>query len=235
MNRFLCIAHRGASGHEPENTLPAFRKAIELRSDWIELDVYQVEGELVVIHDDTLNRTTNGSGPVMGKSLAYLRSLNAGKGNPIPVLPEVLELVAGRAGINIELKGPNTAAATAALIDRYVGGGSWRYDQFIVSSFDLKAVADFRRELPAVRTGAIFGRRPPRDCSFAHDLGIGAIHLRSGSFPQGLVDDAHHRGLSVFVYTVNRRADILKLRDMGVDGVFTDFPERVAGIGSNPP
>jgi glycerophosphoryl diester phosphodiesterase len=235
MNRFLCIAHRGASGHEPENTLPAFRKAIELKSDWIELDVYQVEGELVVIHDDTLDRTTNGSGPVMDKSLAYLRSLDAGKGNPIPTLPEVLELVAGRAGMNIELKGPDTAAAAAALIERYVRGGSWRYDQFIVSSFDLKAVADFRRESPAVGTGAIFGRRPPRDCSFAHDLGIRSIHLRFGSFRQALVDDAHRRGLAVLVYTVNRRTDIMRMRNMGVDGVFTDFPERVAGIGSDPP
>jgi len=230
MKRLLCIAHRGASGHEPENTLPAFRKAIELQADWIELDIYHVENDLVVIHDATLNRTTNGDGPVMEKSLAYLRSLDAGNGQPIPTLPEVLELVDGRIGINIELKGPDTAAPVAAVIDRYIRERSWRYDQFIVSSFDKKALIDIKKREPRIKTGVIFGRVSPRDCSFAGNMAIESIHLRLDSFPQALIEDAHQKGLLVFVYTVNHREDIVRMENMDIDGIITDFPERVTGV-----
>ena len=230
MKGLLCIAHRGASGHEPENTLPAFRKAIELQSDWIELDVYHIENDLVVIHDATLNRTTNGEGPVMEKSLPYLRSLDAGNGHPIPTLTEVLEMVDGQIGINIELKGPDTAAPVAAVIDRYIQERSWRYDQFIVSSFNKKALFDIKKREPRIKTGAIFGRISPRNCSFAEDLAIESIHLRLDSFPRTLIDDAHRRGLLVFVYTVNDREDIIRMKNMDIDGIITDFPERVTDI-----
>jgi len=235
MKPFLVIAHRGASGHEPENTLPAFQKAVELQADWIEFDVYHVEGELIVFHDATLNRTTNGKGSVMGKSLAYLRSLDAGRGYSIPTLPEVLDLVDRRVGVNIELKGPGTAGPVAALIDRYVRDKSRSIDRLIVSSFDLNALAEFKNAAPVVKTGAIFGRKPPKDCSFARDLSVASIHLRLDSFPSSLLDDAHGRGLSVFVYTVNNRKDIMRMREMGVDGVFTDFPERAAGLAGRHP
>jgi glycerophosphoryl diester phosphodiesterase len=235
MKPFLVIAHRGASGHEPENTLPAFQKAVELQADWIELDVYHIEGELIVFHDAALNRTTNGRGRVMGKPLAYLRSLDAGNGHPIPFLPEVLDLVDRRVGVNIELKGPGTAGPAAALLDRYVRDKSWSSDRFIVSSFDLDALAEFKKQAPTIRTGAIFGRKPPKDCSFARDLSVASVHLRLDSFPPSLLDDAHGRGLSVYVYTVNNRQDIRRMREMGADGVFTDFPERAAGLAGAPP
>jgi len=101
MNPLLCFAHRGASGHEPENTLSAVEKAIILGSDWIEVDVYAVEGELIVIHDERLERTTNGTGSVMDKTLAYLQSLDAGKGQQIPSLREVFDCVDHRAVINV--------------------------------------------------------------------------------------------------------------------------------------
>ena len=92
MKKLVCFAHRGASGHEPENTLSAVEKAIELGADWIEVDVHAVKGELIVVHDERLERTTNGGrGYVTEKPLAYLRSLDAGKGQRIPALREILD------------------------------------------------------------------------------------------------------------------------------------------------
>ena len=110
----FCIGHRGARGHAPENTLASVRKAIELGADWIEVDVYGVDGELVVFHDDRLERTTNGEGLLMGQSFDYLRSLDAGDGELIPTLAEVFDVAADRVGINVELKGPGTAEPVAA-------------------------------------------------------------------------------------------------------------------------
>src|SRR3954464_9724202 len=102
MSGLLCIGHRGACGHEPENTLRSVRRALELGAHGIEIDVYFVDGEIIVIHDAKLERTTNGKGYVARKSLAYLRSLDAGKGERIPTLRQVFDTVDRRAFINIE-------------------------------------------------------------------------------------------------------------------------------------
>src|SRR5436309_1394238 len=99
---FLCIGHRGARGHEPENTVRSVRRAMELGANGIEVDVYFVDGELIVIHDDTLDRTTNGHGPVVEQSLDFIRSLDAGKGEKIPTLREIFDAVDRRAFINVE-------------------------------------------------------------------------------------------------------------------------------------
>ena len=117
---FLCIGHRGAMGHAPENTLLSVTKALDLGVKWIEIDVYFIDKELVVIHDDRLERTTDGIGYVQEQSLDYLRSLDAGKGEKIPLLREIFDLIDGRAGINIELKGVNTAEPVVKLIRKYL-------------------------------------------------------------------------------------------------------------------
>ncbi len=100
----FCFGHRGARGHEPENTLRSVRQALELGANGIEVDVHPADGRLVVIHDDTLNRTTNGAGLVAEKTFSYLRSLDAGQGERIPTLEEVFDVVNRRAVINVELK-----------------------------------------------------------------------------------------------------------------------------------
>lgn len=227
---FLCFAHRGASSHEPENTIPAFEKAVALGADWIELDVYSVEGELLVIHDDTLERTTNGTGRLADKSLAYLRSLDAGNGHPIPILREVVELVDRRAGLNIELKGPGMELAVAALIDSSVRDLGWDYGQFIVSSFRHVALAEIKKHHPHIRTGALTGKLAPRNCEFAVRLNAYSIHPMFRSFGASLIRDAHARGMRIYSYIVNNKEDIALAMDMGLDGVFTDYPERVASL-----
>ncbi|MGA2870623.1 MAG: glycerophosphodiester phosphodiesterase family protein [Verrucomicrobiota bacterium] len=223
----FCFGHRGARGHEPENTLRSVRKALELGADGIEVDVYLADGQLVVIHDDTLERTTNGAGRVAGKSFAYLRSLDAGHGEPIPTLAEVFDTVNRRAVINVELKGPGTAAPVAQLIGQYVQSGGWRHQDFLVSSFDLAQIQAIKRLQPGIRTGALIEKVPPGLAAFAEQLGAWSVHPGKRCVSPELVADAHRRGLKVFVFTINRPAEIAFMQSLGVDGVFTDYPERV--------
>ena len=123
MRNFLCIGHRGAKGLEPENTLRSVRKALDLGVDGVEIDVYLAGGQLVVIHDETLERTTNGRGLVEEQSFDYLRSLDAGMGEKIPTLREVFDTVNRRAFINVELKGSGTAEPVFALVGEYLDRG----------------------------------------------------------------------------------------------------------------
>jgi len=219
---FVCIGHRGASGHAPENTLKAFENAIAMGCPWLELDVYVVENEIIVIHDDELERTTNGQGPVMAATFPYLRSLDAGEGEQIPRLIEVIELVRHRAGINIELKGPETARAVNALLGELRQSG-WDAEEFLISSFDHRELA---RVDGAYRRGALFQRKPEDYFSRTDRLSAYSINLSNRLTNQSLVAEAHRRGLKVFVYTVNERDEMQRLKDIGVDGVFTNFPDR---------
>lgn len=224
MSGFLCIGHRGACGHEPENTLRSVRRALELGAHGIEIDVYYVDGQLIVIHDAKLQRTTNGRGYVMRKTFAQLRALDAGRGEQIPTLGEIFDTVNQRAFINIELKGRRTAGPVAALIAEYVAKHHWRYEDFLVSSFnrrELRAVPD-----PRIPIGLLL-TRPTRL------YGLSARRVRASVVNPAVrwvtakfVDDAHRRGLRVFPYTANTPTEIARLKRLGVDGIFTDFPER---------
>src|SRR3990167_11327492 len=129
----LKIGHRGACGYAPENTLKSFQRAIDLGVDMIELDVQLCKsGELVVIHDDTVNRTTDGSGFVKKIKLKNLKKLDAGEEERIPTLEEILNLVDRRVKVNIELKGPKTAKPVLKLIDEYIKTKGWNIDDFII-------------------------------------------------------------------------------------------------------
>ena len=221
----IYFAHRGASGHAPENTLLAFETALSLGATWIELDVFAVEKEIVVIHDRQLDRTTNGSGDVTSATIAYLRSLDAGKGEKIPFLREVLNTVAGKAGINIELKGTNTAAPVASLIESYVSRDIFGKDQFLVSSFDRRELQCFSRLAPAIRTGLNLSGPPLSDAAFAKGLGLYSLHVHRNSVTRTFVEDAHRRGFKVFVFTINQAEALTAMISIGVDGIFTNYPE----------
>ena len=221
---FLCIGHRGAMGYRPENTLPAFALAIEMGCPWVELDVHLCEGELVVIHDADLSRTTNGEGKIADVSLEYLRSLDAGDGAQVPTLAEVIETIDGRAKINIELKGEGTGPAVSRLLNDYCDRGR-KPDDFLLSSFLLDELgsADF-----IFGRGALFGRRSHGDrIAKAVDLGAWSLNLGLDIVGQEEVREAHDAGLHVLVYTVNEPEEIRRMIDIGVDGVFTNYPDRV--------
>jgi glycerophosphoryl diester phosphodiesterase len=220
-NPVVLIGHRGAAGLEPENTLPSFRRAYDLGVDAVELDVYGVDGKLVVIHDDTVDRTTNGRGRVMEIGMAALRQLDAGQGSQIPLLEEVVAELPDGVGLNVELKGPGTAAPTAAFLAAHPGL------DVLVSSFDHRELDAFRHLAPGIRVAPLFHRWRSDAWQTAEALGAWAINLsRKVAIPDRLAE-AGRRGLKSFVYTVNDAAGATRLVDQGATGVFTDFPDRV--------
>ena len=191
----------------------------------VEIDVRLVHGELLVMHDAKLDRTTNGRGYLARKPLAVLRALDAGGGERIPTLREVFETVNRRAFINVELKGRRTAAPVSDLIGEFVRKRGWRYEDFLVSSFmraELRAVSD-----PHIPIGLLLTRPTRLYALSARRVRAGAVNPAAKFVTAKFVADAHQRGLRVFPYTANSPAEIHRLKKLGVDGVFTDFPERV--------
>ena len=228
INKILKIGHRGAMGHEPENTMRSFKKAVELNVDAIELDVYVCKtGELVVIHDDKVDRTTNGTGYTEDKTFAELRQLDAGKGELIPTLEEVLDFVDKRVIVNIELKGRNTAFTTYQVIDQYIKNYGWSELDFIVSSFDHHELNKFKHLYPQVPIGVLIEGIPLSYSNCAVELNAQSINLSINFFNQDFVNDAHKKGLKVYVYTVNDHDDISKVKKLNIDGIFCNFPERL--------
>lgn len=223
---FTVLAHRGARGHAPENTLAAFDKALELGAKWIELDVQWHDGQLWVFHDQRLERCTNGTGWLVDHKAKALRALDAGSGQRIPFLREVLHRLGGRVAINVELKtGDGTAAAVATELRAAFASG-WKPEQFLVSSFHLPELRDFKRRIPEVPLGVLLCGVPLDLAAAATQLGAEVVSLDRDFADPALVKDAQARGMKVFVFTVNEREDIARFRAAGIDGVFTDFPER---------
>jgi len=224
----LRIGHRGAMGYAPENTLKSFQKALDLGVDMIELDVHICKfGELVVIHDDKVDRTTNGQGYVGDKNFAEIKSLDAGQGEKIPKLEEVFDLVDKRVSINIELKGQNTAKPVARLIDQYINDCNWTSDQFFVSSFNHYELKKFKNLRPEIRIGILMSSIPIDYCNYAEKIEAYSLNLNLEFINQTFVDNAHTRGLKVFVYTVNDKDDINRMKKIGVDGLFSNYPDRI--------
>jgi glycerophosphoryl diester phosphodiesterase len=224
----LKIGHRGACGYAPENTLLSFRKAIKLKVSMVELDVHICKsGEVVVIHDDVVDRTTNGKGPVAKKILEELKSLDAGKGEKIPTFEEVLILINREFPINIELKGKNTAKPVADLIEKYVSKGRWTYDDFLVSSFNYKEITLFHQLCKKVKTGYLIKNIPLRYIVPARKIGAYSINPPLKYITKKIVDKCHSNGFKVFVWTVNNREDIGRMKSLGVDGIFSNYPDRI--------
>jgi glycerophosphoryl diester phosphodiesterase len=205
--------------------MAAFRRAKEMGADFIELDVQLVEGELVVFHDDRLERTTNGRGTVRSKTLAQLRSLDAGKGERIPLLSEVLELLSGSIGVNVELKGPDTALPTIRLLSSHASGPGW--DRFLVSSFDRAALSQIAQVEPELPLGVLTRRPGPKVLRFARSINAVSLHPRYQALTESFLRQAKQAGLRVIPYTVNSPREIERLHRLGADGVFTDYPELV--------
>ncbi len=227
---FTVIGHRGARGHAPENTLLSLDTAIRLGADWVEFDVQHHDGELWLMHDLTLDRTTNGRGPLSAQPAGVLRSLDAGGGECIPTLPAALDLIAERVGVNIELKTWNgCAAAVATCLREYLAAG-WPAERLLVSSFHLPELWEFKQLLPDVPLGVLYCGVPLDWAGAAVELGARALNISAEFVDPRLLADAHARGLQLYVYTVNDAAELRQLHALGVDGVFTDFPDRAAAL-----
>lgn len=223
---FTVIGHRGARGHAPENSLLALDIGIRLGAQFVEFDVQLAAGELWLLHDLNVDRTTDGKGVLSTMSEAQIRALRDRDGEPIPTLREALDLIENRVGVNIELKTwDGCAAAVAAVLREYIAEG-WPAERFQVSSFHHPELWEFHQLLPEVPIGALFCGVPLSWAGEAAELGASVISVSAEFVDARLIADAHARGLQLWVYTVNHKAEVRALRELGVDGVFSDYPER---------
>ena len=220
----LRIGHRGAAGHAPENTLAAIWKARSFHADLIEVDLRETnDGHLVLLHDDTIDRTTNKTGPVAGMSLEQVQRLDAGKGQRIPTLEEALEIAAGHMGMILELKVEGIGNDACAIVKR-----TGFRDPLIYTSFMMDELHRVRQVDPLAKLMVLLPRNLPQD-PVADVVAVRASHvgLHFSSVTPILLQTYHNLGRLVFTYTVNDPADLQRMRGLGVDGIISDFPDRI--------
>lgn len=228
VERCLKIGHRGAKAYVAENTIESIQKALDLGVDGIEIDVHVcASGELVVFHDFTLDRMTNGTGEVAKKILSELKELQVDGHYKIPTLEEVLDVINKTCLLNIELKGRDTAAKTVEVIERYINQKGWKYGDFIVSSFqhhELEDICKLNKKIPlAVLTKAsVFDA-----LEFAETIKAVAIHPNFALLTRENVKRAISKGFKVNTWTVNDDETINRMNDFGVDGIISDVPDRL--------
>ncbi len=223
---FRIFAHRGAKSLEPENTLRAFQRAIDLGARWTEFDVQlSADQRLIVFHDSEVGRVTNGEGRVAEMSLQQLQALDAGQGERIPTLDAVLDCCLPKMGVNIELKGRGTAAPVADLLREYFHRGAIKFEQFLISAFDHRELRVMKRLLPACPLGALFDGRPENIVDSTLSLGAESLNMSYEYLDRELVSEAQHAGLKVYAYTVNSAHNLKRVLAYGVDGIFTDYPQ----------
>jgi len=213
--------HRGAAGLEPENTLRSIRRAIELGVDRVEVDVRVTkDGYLVVIHDETVDRTTNGHGYVKDLTFNELRRLDAGKGERIPTLEEVLNLTRGKVTLQVELKAAEATEPTVHLIER-----NRAEREVVITSFMhelLRKVHDLNSTL---RTGALFFDVPSDACQRAVDANSESIHVYYRNVNPKLVEEAHARGLKISVWNPDEMEEMKRMINLNVDIIGTNRPD----------
>lgn len=240
----ITIAHRGASGYAPENTFASFDKALKMKADYIEFDIQRTsDGKLVIIHDPTVDRTTNGRGSVQSMSFSQLKMLDAGTwfskdytNQRIPSFQELLNRYAGKVKMLIELKNPSQYPG----IEKEVADVLTKYhldsrpnDEIIIQSFDKNSVQTFHRILPAVSTGVLLKYKPlgipPRQLNEMAKYADFVNPNKSMANPQ-LIKRIHELGMKTTPYTVNDRETASYMKSIGVDGMVTNYPDYVTEL-----
>jgi len=230
----LVIAHRGASGHAPENTLAAFRRAVALGASFIETDLHlSRDAHFVAIHDDTVNRTTNGQGKVHDLTLVDLRRLDAGSwfgsefsGERIPTLEEILEFSKKNDVVfYLELKPAGAWGGEHALVGALRESGE--IARTIVISFDAGIIAALRKIEPTLMTGLLFDGQTDQPLERAVEVGARQLAVRGDLVTPALIAAAHKRDLQIVCWTVNQPAHMRMLIEAGADGIMSDYPDRL--------
>ncbi len=228
---FLVIGHRGAKGLAPENTVRGVAAAISAGVDGIEVDVRCAHGRLWVIHDHRLEPTTNGTGILDDTPACELRKLDAGEGQPIPDLGEIIAATGENLLLNVELKDVASAPLVVGAIRGHIRADFTRSARrFLISSFLPEALRGVRERAPELRVGLLpeDGQTPEQAWRLARELGAESVHAHHAHVSRDLVDDAHAQGFKLLAYTVNSYREAGKLRDEdGADGIFTDFPDKM--------
>ncbi|HLR09099.1 MAG TPA: glycerophosphodiester phosphodiesterase family protein [Bacillota bacterium] len=237
------IGHRGGSAHAPENTIAAFDKAVELNADYFELDVQMTkDGELIIMHDTTVDRTTDGSGKIKDLTFEEIKQLDAGSwfdpsfaGEKVPSFEEVLDRYRDEdIGILIELKDPELypgieQKVADALIEHNMDESN--NDKWIVQSFNWESVQKFHEILPSMPTGALVGHGEAEDGEITNEMleSISSyakyINPNKSLLDKNTVDRIHQYNLTTWPYTIKDEEWVDRLIDMGVDGIITDNPE----------
>jgi len=221
LGRVLIIAHRGASAYEPENTLRSVRRALELGADMVEVDAHvSRDGHIVVVHDATVDRTTNGKGYVKDMTLKELKRLDAGLGEQIPALEEVIELVRGRAQLVIEIKVPGIEQRVLQTIEERA-----LENEALITSFYHPVVKRVKELSPYVRTGVILASRPLKPITLVLEANSDALFPKHIFVDLQMVQEIHKCNLAVYPWTVNTIDQTRPLIDMGVDGIVTNKPD----------
>jgi glycerophosphoryl diester phosphodiesterase len=222
----IITSHRGAGSLEPENTLRAMQRAIALGVDQIETDAQLTrDGYLVLMHDPTVDRTTNGTGKVAELTFAEIRQLNAGHGERIPTLQEALALTRSKVVLQIELKGPGTALPVVQAVE-----AADAVAQVILTSFKHQWLVEAQAQNPKLHTGALWGRLPTDTVQQTQQLGLHALHIWHEFIDQQLVKDAHERGLLVRAWNTDKEDDMRRLIGLGVDAIGSDRPDLLLDV-----
>ncbi len=236
------IGHRGASGTAPENTLAAFRRAVELGAQYIETDIQlSRDAHLVALHDDTVQRTTDGRGSVAALTLEQLRRLDAGSwfratdeperfaGERIPTIEEVLSFSREQdINVYLEIKAPRASGVEHAVVAA-VHAASALLSSYVIS-FDLGVLERVRRIEPVLVLGYLFNTRSPDVVARAVDAGARTVLPRADRVTPELIAQAKRNDLKVVTWTVNDPLEMKSLMNMGVDGIMTDYPDRLAAL-----
>lgn len=230
----LIIAHRGASGHAPENTIAAFKKAIVLGATFIETDLQLTrDARLVAIHDDTVDRTTNGQGKVHDQTLAVLRRLDAGSwfgseytGERIPTLEEILEFTKKNDVVfYLEIKPGGSWGGEHALVGALRESGE--VARVVVISFDPVILTSVRKIEPTLMTGILYEGQLADPINTAIEVGARQIVVRGDLVTPAMIEQARKKDLQVVCWTINHPAHIRMLVAAGVDGIMSDYPDRL--------
>ncbi len=234
------VAHRGASGYAPENTIAAFDLAVDMKADYIEIDVQRSkDGELVLIHDTTVNRTTNGTGRVGELTLEQLRKLDAGSwfgsefaGELIPTFDEILDRYRGKIGILVELKAPELypgieAQVAEALKKRNMDKS--KNNKIIIQSFNFESVKKVNELLPRIPIGVLTSNRADTTVEALQEFSTYAdwFNPSYGIVTKELVEQVHSLGMKIGSWTVRTPEAADFLFEMGVDAIITDYPDYV--------
>jgi len=238
MSDIICIAHRGASGHAPENTLAAFREAMEIGVDGVECDVHCTKDmQVIVIHDNTLDRTTDRKGAVEDMTLDLVKKADAGSwfgpqfaAERIPTLREVLQLTKGKVIAVIEIKPDDITNRVVKEIEN-----AKAVDDVLLQSFHPVVVRSAQELNPQIPRALLAGggkpiRRLPGILDLiqkAAEVGAGVLNLSSNIITPHLVKESHRRGISIWAWTVDDEAEMKRLATMGVDGITSNYPKKL--------
>lgn len=221
--RILRTGHRGAAGHAPENTIAAIRRGISLGVDFVELDVRRTrDGHLAVIHDELVDRTTDGAGPVDEMTWHDLQLLDAGNGEGVPSVDAALAAANGHAGAILEVKTPGIGPELHRVVQASAFLGPVIYASFLHTE-----ILEIRNADPLAVTMALMECVPVSGAAFAREAGATLVGLCHESATADFIAALHDAGLKVLLYTVNDPILIQRAIALGADGVISDYPERV--------